>query len=281
MIRKAILLAFAAGVLLSAKAWYDTMRDPVLQRFVLETDQLPAGTAPFTIALIADIHMAGPDMPQSRVARIVEQVNALQPDLIAITGDLVSEKYVATRIYSPSEIIAPLADLKATHGTVLVPGTQDHWFDWPGLKSELARYPAITVLENEAVQKGPIAVGGLDDATVGYADIDATTASMLPLEGPRIMLSHNPDVFPSLPVNIDLTLAGHTHCGQIGYPKIGIWGGGAPKTMSEYGDLYSCGVARENGKTLITSAGLGTSTLPVRLFTQPEIWAIEVRGAER
>lgn len=273
MIRKAIVFALICGVLLGAKAWHDTMRDPVIERFVLESDKMPEGAPPFTIAFITDIHIAGPDMPPSRLEDIAAQVNALDADLIAIGGDLVSEKHVATKVYEADEIVTPLGHLQARHGVVFVPGNHDHWYDWPSLSAELARFPQITVLENEAAQIGPLAIGGVDDDFVGYADIFATTEAMQPLTGPRIMLSHTPDVFPSLPVNIELTLAGHTHCGQIAYP----WGG-APANMSDYGAKYACGVVEENGKTLITSAGLGTSLLPVRLFTHPEIWLIEVRG---
>lgn len=272
MIRKAALFLILCAAIGAAKIWYDTMRDPVIERFVLESDKMPAGAGPFTIAFITDIHVAGPDMPPSRVEEIVAQVNALDADLVAIGGDLVSEKRVATHIYEAEEIVAPLGELDAPHGVVFVPGNHDHWYDWPTLSAELAKYPQITVLENEAMQFGPLAIGGVDDDFVGYADIYATMEAMQPLTGPRIMLTHTPDVFPSLPVNIELSLAGHTHCGQIAYP----WGS-APATMSDYGDKYACGVVEENGKTLITSAGLGTSLLPIRLFTHPEIWVIEVR----
>ena len=72
---------------------------------------MPASARPVTIALLADIHVAGPDMPPARVARIVEQVNALDPDLVLIAGDFVSDKRTATRHYASAEAIAPLATL--------------------------------------------------------------------------------------------------------------------------------------------------------------------------
>ena len=68
-------------------------------------------------------------------------------------------------------------------------------------------------------------------------------------------------------------LAGHTHCGQLRYP----WGG-SPATMSRHGDRYACGLVREDGKVLITTAGLGTSVLPFRFGTRPEIWLFEVKS---
>lgn len=234
-----------------------------------------------TIALLADIHVAGPDMPPARLADIVAQVNALRPDLVAIAGDLVSEKRTATRVYSAAEVITPLGGLSAPLGVVVVPGNHDHWFDWPGLAQELARHPQITVLRIAATRRGLVIIGGVDDDFTGKSDLPATVAAMAQQNGvgrhsARIMLTHSPDIFPQVPVDVDLVLAGHTHCGQIAWP----WGG-APATMSEYGNLYACGVTHQHGKVLVTSAGLGTSLLPVRLFTHPEIWLIEIRQPQR
>ncbi len=276
MIRKAAVIVLALACVVAFKAWHDTMRAPVVERLVIESPALPAGTKPVTIALLADIHVAGPDMPPERLARIVTEVNGLRPDLVAIAGDLISEKRTATHRYSAAEVVAPLGRLSAPLGVVLVPGNHDHWSGWPALAAELARYRQITVLRNQAAQAGPLVIGGVDDDFTHRADLPATAASMAGLIGARIVLTHSPDIFPQVPVDVDLVLAGHTHCGQIAWP----WGG-SPATMSDYGDLYACGVTRQHGKVLVTSAGLGTSLLPLRLFTHPEIWLIEIRPPQR
>ena len=273
--RRIALVAVVLLAALGAKAWYDTMRAPVVQRLTIESPHLPGGSEPVTIAFLTDIHVAGPDMPPSRLEEIVAQVNALDPDLIAITGDLVSEKRTATHIYAAEEIVAPLRSLDAPLGVALVPGNHDHWYDWPALSAQLAKHDQITVLENSAAQMGPFSVAGLDDAFIGRDNVEATRKAVMELEGIQLWLSHSPDAFPSIPVSAELVLSGHTHCGQIAYP----WGG-SPATMSEFGDLYACGVVEQHGKTLLTGAGLGTSLLPIRLFTQPEIWVIEVRPAD-
>ncbi len=262
-------LLLAAIVATGIKAWHDTMRDPVVRHATVAVD-LPTGTAPLTIALISDIHVAGPDMPPERLERIVAQVNALQPNLVAIAGDLVSDKRTATHIYTPQQVVAPLAALRAPLGVVAVPGNHDHWFDMPALAREL-RKARITLLANDAARFGTLAVGGLDDDYTGRADLDATLAAMRAAGGVPVMLSHSPDPFAVMPAEVRLTLAGHTHCGQIGYP----WGG-APAHMSDYGDRYACGRVDEDGRTLIVGAGLGTSVLPVRLFTAPEIWLVKL-----
>ena len=264
-------LALFATTLGGAKAWSDTMGEAIVERTAVALPGLPAGTRPLRLALISDIHVAGPDMPPERVERIVAQVNALKPDIVLIAGDLVSEKRLATQAYTSEQIVSPLGKLRAPHGVIAVPGNHDHWFDLPGLAAELRKY-RITLLTNEARQVGPLVIGGLDDAYTGRADVGATLAAMEGLEGARIVLSHSPDPFPELPGSVALALAGHTHCGQIAYP----WGG-APAHLSDYGDRYGCGRIDEHGKVLVVGAGLGTSLVPLRLFTRPTVWLIELR----
>ena len=273
--RWAAALLAAATVAVGAKAWSDTMRDAVVERTALAMPSLPAESGPVRVALISDIHVAGPDMPPERLERIVAQINALRPEIVLIAGDLVSEKRTATRIYTPEEIVGPLGALDAPLGVIVVPGNHDHWFDMPGLAVELERN-GIALLANDAMQAGPLVIGGLDDDYTGRADAPATLAAMDRFEGARIVLSHSPDPFPGLPGSVPLMLAGHTHCGQIAYP----WGG-APAHLSDYGDRYGCGRVDENGRTLIVGAGLGTSLIPMRLFTQPTVWLIELRPPEQ
>jgi len=255
---------------LGAKAWSDTMGDPAIQRASIAIKGMPAGTPPITVALLADIHVAGPDMPPSRLVRIVAQVNALGPDIVLVAGDLVSEKMTATKLYTAAEIAAPLGKLTAPLGVVVAPGNHDHWFDWPGLSRELAAN-GVRVLQNEAAQIGPLVIGGVDDAYTRRDDLPATLAAMEGLEGGRLILTHSPDVFPHVPGEISLVLAGHTHCGQIRLPFIG-----APATMWRYGDRFACGITVERGQTVITSGGIGTSLLPIRFGTRPEVWLVEL-----
>lgn len=262
-------------VALAAKAWRNTMADPVVLRAAVTLPQLSPNTPPIRLALLSDIHVAGPDMPPDRLARIVAQVNALEPDLVLIAGDLVSEKRFATHIYTPAEIVAPLGKLDARLGVVAVPGNHDHWFGMPALAAELHKH-GITLLANAAHRAGPLVIGGLDDDYTGRADLPATLATMAEVGGAPVLLSHSPDPFPDVASGSALMLAGHTHCGQWRYP----WGG-APATMSRYGNRYACGMVRENGNVLVVTAGLGTSLLPIRFGTRPEIWLVELRPPMR
>jgi len=272
---RTIVLAILAAVLVIAslvvwKAWRDTMGDPQVLRTTVTLADMPEGTDPVTVALLTDIHVSAPDMPPKRLERIVAQVNALEPDLIVIGGDLVSDGRLVTHVYKPDEIIAPLAGLKAPLGVILVPGNHDHWYDWPGLKAALSKTD-IVVLENEAHQAGPLAIGGLDDEYTGHDDIPATLRAMEKLAGAHIILSHGPDPTPDLPEG-SVVLAGHTHCGQIRLPLIGSLG-----VPSRYGKRYECGRIDEGTKTVIVSGGLGTSVMPVRFGTRAQVWLVEFR----
>jgi predicted MPP superfamily phosphohydrolase len=271
-----VCLALAALTLLAlgAKAWRDTMADPIVHRASVTVPQLPPDSAPVRIVLLSDIHVSGPDMPPGRLERIVGQVNALRPDLVLIAGDLVSDKRTATRFYPTAEAIAPLGGLRPRLATVAVPGNHDHWRNIAEIRRELLRRNVV-VLANEARRFGPVTVGGLDDDYTDHADLPATLRAMAALDGAPVLLSHSPDPFPDLPPAFGLMLAGHTHCGQLRYP----WGG-SPATMSRYGDRYACGMVRENGGVLITTGGLGTSILPFRFGAPPEVWLIELRPPE-
>ncbi len=269
--KRACIAIFLALFALAWKVWADTTAVPVVHRTTIYLDGFPAGHGPFTVALISDIHVAGPDMPPERLTRIVKQINGLSPDLVLIAGDFISDKRTATRLYSGEAAVAPLRALDKNIIRIAVPGNHDHWYEYAAIMSALES-AGFTVLRNEAVEVGPLAIGGLDDDYTGRADLAGTLRKMSGLAGGRVMLSHSPDPFPDLPRQFGVMLAGHTHCGQIRYP----WGG-SPATMSRHGQRYACGRTDENDNTIITGAGLGTSVLPVRLFSKAEIWLITIR----
>lgn len=232
----------------------------------------PAGAPPVKALLISDIHVAGPDMPPARLERLVSRINALRPDLVLIAGDFVSDKRTATRHYSVAEAVAPLGGLRARLGSVAVLGNHDHWRDAGATREALAK-AGVKLLDNDAIQLGPLAIGGLNDAFTRRDDLPATLRRLRALPGARLLLSHSPDPFAQLPADVALMLAGHTHCGQIALPLIGPL-----STMSAYGDRYACGLVRERGQTLIVGAGVGTSMLPLRIGVPPDLWLIELRS---
>lgn len=234
---------------------------------------------PIRIALMTDTHLSGPDNSPERMARIVAQINALEPDLILLGGDYIGDdKGAAT--YDAFDSIEPFAGLRAPLGVVAVLGNHDsksrknRWPFSDSVWTEKFASLGITLLQNGAVRRGPIAVGGLKDPYTRQPDIGATLAAMKRLGGAPVVLAHGPDIFPPLPDQPLLTMVGHTHCGQVAFPFLGV-----TYVPSKYGIRYACGLFREGDKTLIVSGGVGTSGLPIRMFAPPDIWIVTVRPA--
>jgi predicted MPP superfamily phosphohydrolase len=266
----ALVIAFLIAAAIGLTAWRDTMADPIVRRASVVLSGMPPGAEPVTVALLSDFHPAEPNMPPARLARIVSQVNGLKPDVIVLAGDFVSDPGFGLRPYPIATSIAPLGQLRARLGAYAVIGNHDYWRDGKSVRKELARQ-GITVLGSNARQVGPLVMGGLNHPYIGRTRLTATLATMHRLAGGQILVSHYPDPFAHLPENTGLMLAGHTHCGQI---RLVGW---APVTNSDYGQRYACGVVRERGNTLIVTAGLGTSVIPVRLGSPPDLWLITVR----
>ena len=108
----AVRVLFALGavvVLILAGMYAVATAEPRVRTASIAMRDWPADAPPMRVLLLSDLHVAGPDMPPSRVARIVEQVNALKPDLVLFAGDFVSDKRTATHHYSAAEGLAPLA----------------------------------------------------------------------------------------------------------------------------------------------------------------------------
>lgn len=270
-----LLAAVVSGIVVLAWAYATATADPIVRRAQIIMPGYPAGAAPVTVALISDIHVAGPDMPPERLDGIVDQINALKPDIILMAGDFVSDKRIATRFYPFGRAVKPLGRLRARFGSFAVLGNHDFWRGEADARRSLHR-AGVQVLDNDAVRVGPVVVGGLDDAYTNHDDLRRTLARMRTLGGPSLLLSHSPDPFPAVPKDVRLMLAGHTHCGQITLPLIG-----PIATMSRYGNRYACGIIRENGKVLVVGAGLGTSVLPLRLGAVPDMWLLTLAPSGR
>ena len=276
--RKSLRVFLAVGIVGLAAATYMysvATRDPVVRRASLEMPDWPTGAAPIRVALITDIHVAGPDMPPSRVAHIVDQVNSLNPDIILLGGDFVSDKRMSTRTYSASEGLAPLRHLRSKFGSFAVLGNHDHWRNSVAVRVAL-RTSNISVLNNQAVSVGPLRLGGVDDDFTDHADMKKTVAAIQSGPGSRVLLSHSPDVAGLAPSDVSLILVGHTHCGQIQLPVVG-----EVDYQSRFGRRFSCGLLVDHGKRIVVSTGVGTSILPLRLGAVPDLWLLTLGPKSR
>ena len=215
--RITLLLAVAA-LLIIARGYWNATRDPIVRAASVTVADWPAGAPPFKVLLISDVHVAGPDMPPARLTQIIGKLNALEPDMVAIAGDLISEKRIATSLYTPDKIAALLAQFKSPYGTVLTLGNHDNWADAAAFQRALTAN-GMTVLENEAVMRGPFVIGGVGDHFSDHANTYGTFEKMAALaNAPQIVLTHSPDIIPQLPRRVSAVMAGHTHCGQIALP---------------------------------------------------------------
>jgi len=130
------------------------------------------------------------------------------------------------------------------------------------------------VLENDALAieapGGRFHVAGLADLRNRRPDVGAALARVPPGE-PVLMLAHDPDLFPLVPERVALTVAGHTHGGQVALPYVR-----RPFIPSYFGERFARGHVVEHGRHLVVGAGLGTSGAPIRLLAPPELLVLEL-----
>ena len=253
----------------------------VVTRYALTPPGWPADRR-LSIAVIADLHAGGPDMQLPHVRRVVDTANRLRPDLVVLLGDFIASYRFAIRRVADPLWAAELARLRAPLGTWAILGNHDWWHDLHGVRSALADV-RIPILENDAVLLGvpgqKFWLAGIGDQLAhplghgrfrGVDDLPGTLARAR-TDDPVLLLVHEPDIFPRVPARVALTLAGHTHGGQIRLPL--IWPAFVP---SKYGARYAYGHVVENNRHLIVSGGLGTSAIPARLGMPPEVVHVEL-----
>jgi uncharacterized protein len=260
-----------AAVAFVAVGYHNATRAPIVRTATVHVAAWPKGAPPVRVMLMSDIHMAGPDMPAARVKAIAAQLNAAKPDLILIAGDLISEKSLATHTYSAGEVVAALGAFKAPLGVMVVLGNHDHWADAAGFRRAFASSP-LTLLENEAVARGPLVIGGVGDEFTGHADIAKTNRAMALQRGIPIIVTHDPDIIEDLPAPVAAVFAGHTHCGQINRP----WSGEPAMNVSRYGMRFQCGGIVDRGQRAFVTAGLGTSVVWLRYGAPPDAWLVTI-----
>lgn len=230
---------------------------------------------PIRIAAIGDIHAGSPFINSGKIKRLVELTNSQQPDLIVLLGDyMVQETFYQSRI-EPEVTASILKGLHAPLGVFAVLGNHDSWYDGDRV---LRAFEAagIEVLNNEVRElrhdDRSFWLIGVADAWTNLHDLSGTI-KQVPEDASIILLTHHPDILPQIPNRVQLTLAAHTHGGQV---KIPFWG--TPIVPSDFGQRYAAGTIRENGKTMYVTTGVGTSILPVRFRVPPEIVVLTVNG---
>jgi hypothetical protein len=205
------LLATTSGLALARMS-------PVVVQVDIPIDGLPAQLHGFRIAQITDIHV-GPTIRRGYLQRIVNKVNALQADLIAITGDVVDGDVPSLRAH-----VAPLQGLKAREGVALVLGNHELYSGAPAWVQEFRRLGMQVLLNEHFVvrrESATLAVAGVTDHSTGrfFAEMACDPHAAIRGEGEsadvRVLLAHQPVTAPAgSDAGYHLALHGHTHGGQ-------------------------------------------------------------------
>lgn len=275
----AVALALPIG-LLAVIGMREAASTPVERRLTLKLPGWPAATPPVTIALLSDIHIGNRAMDSGRLDAIVERVNAARPDLVLIAGDFIVGHDAVGARENAASLQRPLSRLRARLGVVAVLGNHDYWTAPDAIRAVLRR-AGITVLANQAVRRGPVAIIGIDDAYSGHDDVAAAMSSWRRVGGIPLVLTHSPDLVHELRGGFPLVMAGHTHCGQVVLPGFGPVLMRAPREhwRKLYDPRYRCGVVRDAHRLVVVTAGLGSGTSPIRLGAPPDWWLLKVGSA--
>lgn len=261
-----LLTAFLLGICLIVQG---TFLEPRKLETTLLDINLPEWNKteqPATIVALADLH-AGPG-DENRIRNIVEKTLALAPEIIVLLGDF-AQGHTAESTMSPEQIAATLRPLArvpvyyilGNHDYACGAASFDRAFQAAGFIKMEGQSRIITFKNAKSIQ-----LSGISDDDTYPAHAGSTPPKQHP-ETPQIVITHSPGAFPVIPSHVDLTLAGHTHGGQIclpgGYPLSPVPTRCTKELMSGY--------HRHGNKQIYISRGLGTSILPIRLFCPPEI----------
>jgi predicted MPP superfamily phosphohydrolase len=274
-------IGLASGLILVALALWGFWIEPASLRITRHTIE-PPGWPPelhLRIALLADLHVGSPGNGPDKLRRIVDRTNALHPDLILLLGDYVTKGVFGGTFVPPETTEEILRDLQAPLGVFAVLGNHDYAMNARRITRALER-AGIRVLADEAARvpgpgrsgPPPFWIVGVTDLLRGPHDLQGALRQVTD-DAPVLLITHNPDLFPEVPDRVALTLAAHTHGGQVYLPLIG-----RPIVPSRYGERYAAGHIVERGRHLFVSVGLGTSILPVRFLVPPEIALLDVEG---
>jgi hypothetical protein len=210
---------------------------------------------PLKIAHLTDLHTRGLGRREFRMLALLQRE---QPDVIVITGDLVTKRTTA------SDCRAVLSQLQAPMGVWMVEG---NWEKWRGLGLAESFYASagVRLLDNEAVELRPgLWLVGLDDAPTGAPEIE-TSMLGVPDDAYTIALFHSPAFFDSIAGDCDLALTGHTHGGQVRLPLT------PPFWLPRGSGRFVEGWYETRGSQMYVCRGIGMSILPVRFFCRPEL----------
>lgn len=210
-------LLAAAGAM-AILGWFQMFRGPRIREVKVPIRGLSEDLSGLKIIQISDLHI-GPTIRKEYVVDVVRRVNETQPDLIAITGDLVDGK-----VEELAEHLEPLAGLVSRYGVFYVTGNHEYYWDAGGLIAKLKTLGfQILLNENRVLEIGDakLLVGGVTDSSAGsfireHRSEVAKALASRQISELKILLAHRPSAcVQAEPLGFDLQLSGHTHAGQF------------------------------------------------------------------
>lgn len=233
---------------------------------------LPPSFHGLKIIQLNDTHL-GFQYTLDQFNQLISTINQLEPDLIFFVGDLLDEP---NKYKEVDETIHLLQKLEAKYGKIAVYGNHDHGGYGTKIYRSMMEKGNFLLLQNEAVKieqsKERIYILGIDDPMLGNPNI-AKTIKGVPENAFKILLSHAPDLADqAVHYPIQLQLSGHSHGGQIKIPFFGAL------VKPPYGEKYVEGKYELNQLTLYVNRGIGTTRLPYRFLSTPEITLITLKS---
>lgn len=248
----------------------------LVNQITIEDLNIPPSFTGYRIAHVSDLHNKNWDK------QLIEKLGKEKPDIIVVTGDIIDSRkpneYIALDFLIQAKEVAPIFYVSGNHEA-------KHIY-YPKFKAEIQTL-GVRVLENEFVflekDGSRIKLLGLDDPNFTRKTEEINSNSKIleaylekmedGFEGFKILLSHRPELFSTYKnKEIDLTLSGHAHGGQIRLPLIGsLYAPG-----QGFFPKYDSGLYEEEGYRMIVSRGLGNSVFPIRFNNNPEIILIEL-----
>ncbi|MEG8276918.1 metallophosphoesterase [Streptomyces sp. AHA2] len=259
--------AAAAAVGTVGYGTYGVLRGPKVKRVTVPLAKLPRAAHGYRIAVVSDVHL-GPVLGRGFAQKVVDTVNATQPDLIAVVGDLVDG---SVKDLGPAA--APLAQLKARHGSYFVTGNHEYFSGAEQWLDEVRRL-GLTPLENARREMPHFDLAGVNDVA---GEDDGQGPDFVKALGDRdttracVLLAHQPvQIHDAVEHGVDLQLSGHTHGGQL-WPGNLIASGANPTLagLERYGDTQ-----------LYVSRGAGAWGPPTRVGAPSDITVIELASKQ-